>query len=246
VNIRSLGAVVAAFGVISAAPASAAVMVATYSGVLTSGFDMTGEFGPPNSDLTGDAFVATYTYDPEAAAMHFTGPGFDMIYGGAIYGTPVPLSDASITVNGVTHHINPITNYGEADAISYLFFDQALGSTISSSVYDASYISDAGPASNAPTSLDQRYRNAFNDAGTIYGNYFAISIMYNFSLQHYAYGTAAFGKIYYSVVKVGASAVPEPATWAVLLAGFCGLGAMMRRWRGSPRGATPEPDAQAL
>jgi hypothetical protein len=52
------------------------------------------------------------------------------------------------------------------------------------------------------------------------------------SLSYSVAGGASYGPDRLGSVTVGTGAVPEPATWAMMLVGFGGLGAVLRRRRG--------------
>ena len=61
---RTAAVVVLASGVM-AAPAGAAILVATYTGKIQSGFDSSGLFGTHSSGLTGLAATMTFIFDTE-------------------------------------------------------------------------------------------------------------------------------------------------------------------------------------
>ena len=56
---KALIAAVAALTIFGAGSAAATVLLATYTGAISVGFDTTGEFGVTNRDLTGLPFIAT-------------------------------------------------------------------------------------------------------------------------------------------------------------------------------------------
>src|SRR5258708_29506314 len=65
--------------------ASATVMIATYTGTVTTGQDLTGEFGS-KADLSGLSYVATFRYDTALGDPGFSSPpGFDDRIGGSTY-----------------------------------------------------------------------------------------------------------------------------------------------------------------
>lgn len=92
----------------SAAPASAAVMKAVYTGTVSGGGDGLNLFGlGTGSVLDGLAYTSTFIYDPETpGAVRESTPGFqDYVYGGDAYFVPSPMLSASITINGHTHYV---------------------------------------------------------------------------------------------------------------------------------------------
>lgn len=230
-SMRLLAALVALTSAAVGAPASATVMIATYSGILTSGFDYSGEFGPANTDLTGSHFIAQYIYDPEAAAVRDTSSG-DSIWGGAAYGTAAPLSDASITINGITHHIDPSWNSG-ANTVNNTAVGEVDDYVQSVTTLPNGFTEDQLRNYDfnilIPNSLDARI-TLTNQLATPYQNFFQIgNSNTNFQNHIDAYGSEDYGNITYSVTW--ASSVPEPTAWALMVLGLGLAGAVARRRR---------------
>ena len=80
-----LGALLA--GWCCASAASGATMVATYTGKVRDGSDLTGIFGA-GSDLSGLRFRMSFLYDPDTpGATRLTNNNFDVVTGGERDGT---------------------------------------------------------------------------------------------------------------------------------------------------------------
>jgi hypothetical protein len=84
----------ASFGL--ASPSSAATVIATITGTVGSGTDVTGVFGAANSNLAGAAFAVVYTIDDSAGVRSDNPPTFSSISG---RDSANPVS-ATLTING--------------------------------------------------------------------------------------------------------------------------------------------------
>jgi hypothetical protein len=87
----------------------------------------------------------------------------------------------------------------------------------------------------APTWVDNVLTNGVGPAGTV--GYIA-DFSFAGAYKEFAFGTSTFaGPLNSEQELSGVAAVPEPATWAMMLVGFGGLGAAMRASRRKPLGA---------
>ena len=84
-----------------AASSAFANVTTTFTGVVASGFDYAGEFGAPNTDLTGVGYTAVYTIDDSVASQQSINPNYTSVYGGTLPAGANPLS-ATLTINGTT------------------------------------------------------------------------------------------------------------------------------------------------
>lgn len=242
---------------IMAGPAGAAVMRASYSGVLSSGMDEGNYFGlGASADLTGQAFEALLTYDTDRpGADRQTSSGEDTISGSSEPATGTffnPVLSSSITVNGVKFAIpQPIasadTSFGYGSASSSVSAadpgSSALGHV--SSFYDI--ITDAstedstsfemtpgvlGNASRFPFGLEQVFETVRTpEAGFESLGGFALSEYVRDQVtEEYTTFRAANGVFDTHAVSVSTvTAVPVPATIPLLLTAFGALGLVARR-----------------
>lgn len=232
-QFRLLAASVTAAGLLAAMPAAAAVKIATYSGIVGAGFDQTGIFAAPGSDLTGYSWVATFAYDTTLAGDRDTdGVNYDYSYGGLSYGSPgmSPIISASITINGVTRSVAG-TYAGSlytttSSYVQHFAQDYSYDGITETSNYIYTYHYPAG----APGSLDQNFGPVAAVGGYGYASWYA----YDSSTSTYINNTYAYlgSDAVYSV-----GAVPEPANWAMMIAGFGLVGTALRRRR-APAGIT--------
>jgi RHS repeat-associated protein len=88
---KSVLAVVAAGAALGAAQQSSAQNVTvTYMGTVSSGSDVSGIFGAPGTDLTGDAYTLTFTFNPSVGTVT-TGSTSSQIYSSATPGATAVL-----------------------------------------------------------------------------------------------------------------------------------------------------------
>lgn len=82
--------------------AGASVVTVEFAGTVGfTGWDRTGVFGAPNTDLFGAPFWASFAFDTEIGS-NVQGPYSQELLGGPQVGLPMPLLAGSITINGVT------------------------------------------------------------------------------------------------------------------------------------------------
>lgn len=207
----------------AASGAEAAIVVATYSGTVDAGAsDPGGIFGPT---LSGSAFTVTYNYDTalggldNAAGLLSRSGGTSQVGGPDPAFDTSPVIDASITINGVTEHFG-----GQFLGSAGLFFPL---NRITHSAVDANAAGD-GPGAGVdtlffspipiPGSLDA----SFSSAGSGFGDFRLYDVATDTEL-------ARANLTVTSLSIVGPGGVPEPSTWAIMLTGFFGLGAALRR-----------------
>lgn len=238
---RNASAVVMGLAVASAAvaPANAAIVKWTFSGQVAEGFDTTGVFGAANTVLSGDPFSITYTFDTSKGALS-QGPGYSFLQGGA---APTgPFSAATLTINGVGVSISGVTTDPSSDfattndstisgaveaAIgggdlntSYSYaFNAIVGLSDASASFDTAHNSTGLPTICLDSTCNDLYSGSFgiNESSTRFPDAYGL------------FGLDQTTKIVATVSGVGA--VPEPATWALMLIGFSGVGAAIRRSR---------------
>jgi hypothetical protein len=220
--MRGLGwaALWTAGALVMAPPASAYVMVATFTGTVgTMSQAGVGLFAPSGTSLTGDPFTAVYVFNSDASGVTTTPTSLD-VKGGICCLNPSPIASALLTINGVTQQLGHPPSSQAFD--SEIRYDAAAGT-----VYF-----EAGRNDGADTSL------IFNMTGLG----IPLSLSSPFTL------TEGAGYSFFRWDAVGATdraqliptsltvvrAIPEPATWAMMLIGFFGLGTAIRLRSRSP------------
>jgi hypothetical protein len=226
--------------------ASATVMIATYTGTVTTGQDLTGEFGS-QADLSGLSYVATFRYDTALGDPGFSSPpGFDDRMGGSNYwlsGFASPILAATLTLEGVTRSFS-VDSFGDietaggtiyptTDTYGYFFaggdhVDAVPGGYRDTALAMSLYTPDGAASLDAPYS---------GSKGSVFGpnstGQFEIIDQPDGSVPSYNhYATATLSP---ETVSIVVATVPEPGSWALMLAGFAGLGVALRRQRrGAP------------
>ena len=92
--------------------ASADVLVITYTGTVSSGFDRSGIFGAPGRHLNGDRYIARYTFETSLGRT-FTSAERNYVVGGGTLGITSPALNGAVTINGITHAIPTGNYYGQ-------------------------------------------------------------------------------------------------------------------------------------
>jgi hypothetical protein len=217
-----------------AQPSSAAIITVTVSGTLSSGFDQSGMFGAANTDLTGAIFSVVEYFDTTKGQLVLGGSGgtSDILAGGfGVNGLPSPGS-AIVTVNGISSSVS-------GNQIG-LLQTRTNGATSSSQVNEVTFgpglTTENGVAfglsSSAPLHILDGWHTDCPAIEDCHGG---------FSFEQYTYLSqpdlpAAYvysnhGAFDVDSIDVTVTAVPEPATWAMMIAGFGLTGAALRRRR---------------
>ena len=227
----------------AAPPAAAAVHQVTYTGKVGYGFDLSGMFGAVGS-LNEERYSLVYTIDDLAAgAVHVDGPDLAQISGS---GANSPVR-AAITVKGVTWQINGGTegyaqqsnlnhaNVGGYDYVEQKSTEYAITPTFYHSYFARTWIAANGQdflpsaAFGTPYSYDPL---AQSGGGGYYNlvelNDSVLGPNNTYSVVNYAFLNLTIDGVSVSTRGVD-GAVPEPASWAMLILGFGGAGAMLRR-----------------
>ena len=151
----------------SVGTASASVYLATYTGTVIGGYDGSGVFGKPDTSLSGDSFVARFTYNT-SVGVRGTNPGVsDNLYGGAVFSLPSAVS-ATLEISGVTRSIAGYYS-GVATAQPGLVFDtvEDYPGHVTHGYVD-NYLSVYAQSPSITASLDHTFptKNATNSPGT--------------------------------------------------------------------------------
>jgi hypothetical protein len=113
-----IGAACAAF-IASAGGASAAVITATYTGLVSPGsIDVYGFYGAAGSNIGGMGYTAVFQYDPALGSMITDTAVQKRSEGGAFFGNNSPMITSLLTINGQTIGIAAGSYVGTASVTS--------------------------------------------------------------------------------------------------------------------------------
>lgn len=222
-------------------PASATVVLATFDGTIAGGdgaygnpaIDRLGLFGPVGANLLGDAYTATYTFDTTlgtvassaclpASAGCPTGKN-------TLAGPPggIPAVSESLTINGhafsfggSTYPVNSAELQAANDGAGFPsgIFAEVEANADLNSLRDELDLTNGG----LPASLVATYHYTVHAGdGAATGNSFFQADTVG-GLDRFEFGIN-------SVSLAPVSSVPEPASWALTLAGVALLGFAIRR-----------------
>jgi hypothetical protein len=221
------GAVIAlAITALGAGAAGAAIVISTYTGTVASGTDLSG------ANLTGDTFTAVYTTDTTTPALQESDATHTAIYGGAAFGVPSPASATITFSNGSSASFSGLWDAEAAQGLNDPFLgyqiynlseDTSGSSYLDSQIYSTThaFTTSANYASPFSYTVDPAFDSFTGDG----------SILNIGDIEGGGWDSIlAIDSV--SVTVDGVGAVPEPATWAMVLVGFFGLGAVLRDARG--------------
>ena len=220
-----------------AAPGQAAVYRIAIAGTITEGEDPYGFFGSPLSDLTGYTYKSVYHLTDPLPGTYFYDTGTQYyIEGGNYNSTPSPVS-ATVKINDSLKRISG--NFGSSVNKSYQFAGWRGTISISTEESNEYYprwddlwlyegIASRTAAFNWPTN-SQKFSYDVENENEAYGQLFFAA--YNTLSNQYSYLVyAALNPQRITISKISdGSAAPEPSTWSLLILGFGGIGAAMRR-----------------
>jgi hypothetical protein len=215
-NLKLLSAI-ATIALFAGSPAArASIVVVTYAGTVSNGFDYTGVFGTANADLTGGSYSVVYKFDTskgqfqtDALSQHSFGSG-----------AASPSLGATVTINGHSASIGGVTS---ADAYGYHgigFATQTIN--VKDDYFDPDHevrFTQAG-INNYDGGLPGSFTSPFIfHLGAGDNSYGSSQFSYVDPTTHAQ--QSAFANATFSTLTV--SAVPEPSTWAMMMLGFAGL-----------------------
>lgn len=234
-KLWSSGAAVAlALGL--AASAKAGLVTVTYQGVVTSGHDMTGEFGAPGGNLAEDSFTVVYTLDDSVPVSGNSDRNDPPSYSDLL-GEPGFMSE-TVTINGITKKI-PVSsdifsethlstldsgspNYSATDAMILDNTETTLGSGAHAHLIDVdSEISSPINAfiANSDYHTPFTYMMQAGDA--------ASGVYSDWELDDQTVDIDTYASL--APTSVTVADIPEPTTWALLILGVGMIGFAARR-----------------
>jgi hypothetical protein len=237
-----------ALGLACSGPVRADIIQVTYSGTITSGTDVTGVFGAPNTDLAGLHYTSTFVFDTSLGELIQLGGLSDTedLRGGTLYApfaTPLVSSTFQIGATIVSVRSNDVGELyahldGDVDGFGNIHSDSFANTAWSFA--DANVFENeinGSEIQNLTGALPGGFVSPFTyhavAGDTLLGHFFYEH--YNFHTQAEQTVTAELAPdtiVFGAVAGPPPTGAPEPATWAILLAGFAGLGAQLRRVRG--------------
>lgn len=235
-NIRAFAAaapcaIAIAASLALAGQASATVHNLTYKGTVTSALDLTAEFGA--GPLIGKAFTAHVIYDDAKAGTTNVGGVYYDTYHGDGAANPVT---ATILLNGFTRTFGVTSgqDYREDRTLqpgcmfsctSASFQQNAADRYVENLLYTLNYINLGGSSTDGAISgLAHTAPNYTNPPIDLYAFMsFRQQDQITLDYRHYADVGVKIDSV--------SGGVPEPTAWALMLTGFGGMGALLRRRR---------------
>jgi hypothetical protein len=238
VSIRTISARAAIAAVacgFMATAAEAKIMNVVYTGTVHGTYDSTGVFGTTPWALEGKDFTARFTYDT-TLGNRFGNAESDNVEGGtgAYSGGASPITHASLTINGITQAFKSdrLGSAGVANRTGSVGTPLGGISEVAESLLEAGGVEYGSSLllglfnGSAPTSLDTPFSGAPSGlyAGQASGGFYLYA--FDIDLQELTVDTRGeFTTAHVSITE----AVPEPSSWAVMMLGFGGVGATLRR-----------------
>ena len=214
-------------GLSIAQPAAATTILITYTGTVSSGYDFSGVFGASTTSLTGDTFKSVYTLTyPTTGVTDYNIGSTHYVKGGSDFSTLSPVS-GQLTINGITQSFD-----GKV-------VGEHLLASLDSGIAEVLDVAGAVRQPNENSIFNRIYSMTDN---FITSTSFADSFNYAVTANDHSSGTfnivsnngdeSAFGVLESLTVSIqSVSAVPEPATWGMMIFGFGIAGVTLRARR---------------
>ncbi len=230
-----MGLCLAVLALAAPLPAAATIVRVTYTGIVAGGVDVTGVFGAAESDLAGARYRAVTVFDTSRGERSVTSLS-ESVIGGTRLGTQGPALSSAITINGITASFVP-------DDLSLILSARAPGAPFlpfSQQYHEANHVLNADGYSE-----NDFIKNGIEDDSEAPLLPFGIETAFGYRVQPSDFvgnssfqflhccdpdgnGYYAYGDLLPQFLRVS---VPEPGSWAMLIAGFGLVGAAARRRR---------------
>lgn len=215
------------FGLPATAPA--ATYLISISGNISKGTDIPGVFGTSGASLVGLPFSASFSYDPTLGIREKM-PNSDTLYGGDVDGDISPSDGLTFLLGGKTFKVRgragtAIVEANDPGSEGYSYFafqDQTpspYGLLIANSTFFIWH----------PNSPQSNLENPYT--GSDLSGWGQLSFSQQINGGFYPSLSVEFEKFNIAASSTGspATAVPEPTSWAMMIAGFGVIGGAMRR-----------------
>lgn len=204
------------------------MVTVTYEGVVARASGNFGFFGTPSENLAGLDYVAIYSFDTGVGYRN-TSDTFDAVWGGTELGYATPSLGATLTINGVTVPLGgpqrallSVANAGYfATSTALVRYSEPGGFGDAGELYHYLNTTTLKPAISV--SLDQPFTYLVDPADTVSAYFSFQDIDGDFRTR------STTGQLRPRSVTFAIAAVPEPETWALMVAGFGLAGTVLRR-----------------
>jgi len=231
--MQTMGKIAAAALAVAAVPAAAAPTTVTVTGTVMNGYDPVGTFGTAGADLAGKAFSAIFTVESKPDSTLTSTATSAYLYG---RGAASPVS-AALTIGSGTYNFagsfsgtaraSDAAGKGGTDMIYYMAEDTDLSLLPPDNTLFYVFFDSLSNLLSRPdyTAFDT-VRPGPADAGQ------GQARIANYDPATGKFGQSTIANLSIDTIRADvASPVPEPATWAMMVAGFAMAGVALRRRR---------------